>query len=160
MVRILTFLILLITLALLAAIDVGAWLAFGWTGGVAGLCGIIGFLIAYAVSVEVAIAPRDFWTHSDFGLFLKKLGYAWETGLCVTAASFLIFPVNHSALNTHEGMPIKDTPSRYSFHRGSIAPRAATIHLVLLPETLRQITLLTDNLPVTQHQRHPRQHAQ
>ena len=91
MVRILTFLILLITLALLAAIDVGAWLAFGWTGGVAGLCGIIGFLIAYEVSVEVAIAPRDFWTHSDFGLFLKKLGYAWETGLCVTATSFLIF---------------------------------------------------------------------
>ena len=60
-------------------------------GRVAGLCGIIGFLIAYAVSVEVAIAPLDFWTHSDFGLFLKKLGYAWETGLCVTTASFLIF---------------------------------------------------------------------
>lgn len=32
MVRILTFLILLITLALLAAIDVGTWLTFGWTG--------------------------------------------------------------------------------------------------------------------------------
>lgn len=91
MVRILTFLILVITLAALVVIDIGCWMAFGWMGGVAGICGIIGFLIAYAISVEMTLAPRDFWTNSEFGVFLKKLGYAWESGLCVTAAVYLIF---------------------------------------------------------------------
>ena len=39
----------------------------------------------------MAFARGDVGPQSDVGLCLKKLGEAWETGLCVTAASFLIF---------------------------------------------------------------------
>lgn len=51
--------------------------------GLAGVFGIIAFFIGYALSVEVTIAPRDFWVNSAFGIFIKKLGVANMTAFAV-----------------------------------------------------------------------------
>lgn len=89
MVGCLTFLILLANLAAIIALDVAYWFV-GWQCGLAGVFGVIGFLIGYAISVEMAIAPREFWWNSEFGVFLKKIGYAWSAAGIVTFFAYLI----------------------------------------------------------------------
>lgn len=54
---------------------------FMWTEstlyGVGGLIGIVGFYIAYAISGDMVIAPRDFWRFSSWEVFKKKMSYAF-----------------------------------------------------------------------------------
>ena len=64
------------------AIDIMFW-AESAASGLAGVFGIIAFFIGYALSVEVTIAPRDFWVNSAFGIFIKKLGVANMTAFAV-----------------------------------------------------------------------------
>lgn len=55
--------------------------------GLAGLFGIIAYFIGYALSVEMTLAPRDFWINSEFGIFIRKLGVANFVALMVWAIS-------------------------------------------------------------------------
>ena len=55
--------------------------------GLAGLFGIIAYFIGYALSVELTLAPRDFWINSEFGIFIRKLGVANFAALMVWAIS-------------------------------------------------------------------------
>lgn len=84
-----TFILLALNIVVLLAIDIGFW-AIGWQVGVAGIIGILAFFIGYALSVELAIAPRDFWWNSEFGIFIKKLGFAWSVALVVWAICYFI----------------------------------------------------------------------
>lgn len=52
--------------------------------GVGGLVGIVAFFIAYAISGDMIIAPRDFWRLSSWQVFRKKLGYAITVYVIVT----------------------------------------------------------------------------
>ena len=70
-----TFVLLVLNIIALVAIDIMFW-AESAASGLAGVFGIIAFFIGYALSVEVTIAPRDFWVNSAFGIFIKKLGVA------------------------------------------------------------------------------------
>ena len=46
--------------------------------GIGGIIGIIGFFIAYSISGDMIIAPRDYWRLSSWQVFRKKFGY----GMC------------------------------------------------------------------------------
>lgn len=52
--------------------------------GIGGLIGMIGFFIAYSISGDMIIAPRDFWRFSSWQVFKKKIGYAFGAYLVVT----------------------------------------------------------------------------
>ena len=58
-----TFVLLVLNIIALVAIDIMFW-AESAASGLAGVFGIIAFFIGYALSVEVTIAPRDFWVNS------------------------------------------------------------------------------------------------
>lgn len=57
--------------------------------GIGGIIGIIGFVIAYSISGNMILTPRDFFFESSWGIFKKKIGYAFSTYIivaCVSAA--------------------------------------------------------------------------
>lgn len=83
-----TLLIFIINLALAVAIDVAFW-GMGWTMGLAGAIAFIDFLIAYAISEDAALSPRDFFWNSEWGIFCKKLAWAWGTALVIYAIAYL-----------------------------------------------------------------------
>jgi len=83
-----TFFLLLINIMVVFAIDVACW-SIGWQLGLAGLIAIIAFVIAYAISEEAALSPRDFFWNSDWGIFCKKLQWAWGTALAVYAIAYI-----------------------------------------------------------------------
>lgn len=59
--------------------------------GIGGILGIIAYFIAYSISCDMVIAPRDFWRLSSWQVFKKKIGYAFTAYLIVTfVASGLI----------------------------------------------------------------------
>ena len=41
--------------------------------GIGGIIGMIGFVIAYSISGDMILAPRDFWFQSSWGIFKKKI---------------------------------------------------------------------------------------
>ena len=75
----LTFILLALSIIILVAVDVIVWMFAPWQAGLACILPIIGFLIAYKYSVEMSIAPRDFWANPSWEIAKKKLGYAWST---------------------------------------------------------------------------------
>ena len=52
--------------------------------GIGGIVGVIAYFIAYSISGDMIIAPRDFWKLSSWQIFKKKIGYAFSTYLIVT----------------------------------------------------------------------------
>jgi hypothetical protein len=52
--------------------------------GVGGVIGIIGFFIAYSISGDMIVAPRDYWRLSSWQVFRKKFGYGMSTYVMVT----------------------------------------------------------------------------
>lgn len=42
--------------------------------GVGGIIGIIAFFIAYSISGDMIVAPRDYWRLSNWEVFKKKFG--------------------------------------------------------------------------------------
>mgnify|MGYP007111695098 FL=1 len=61
--------------------------------GIGGIIGIIGFFIAYSISGDMIIAPRDYWRLSSWQLFRKKFGYGMCTYILVTFVSAAIMQV-------------------------------------------------------------------
>ena len=52
--------------------------------GIGGIVGIVAYFIAYAISGDMIIAPRDFCRLSSWQVFKKKMGYAFSAYLIVT----------------------------------------------------------------------------
>ena len=52
--------------------------------GIGGIIGMIAYFIAYTISVDMVIAPRDFWLQPKWGIFKKKVGYAFSAYLVTT----------------------------------------------------------------------------
>lgn len=55
--------------------------------GIGGIIGIIGYFIAYTISVDMVISPSDFWFCSSWEIFKKKTSYAITTYLIVSFLS-------------------------------------------------------------------------
>lgn len=84
-----TAFIFLCNIILIVGVDVFLW-THSATMGLLGILGIIAFFISYALSVEISIAPRDFWANSEFDIFIKKIGFANTTALMVWGSSMII----------------------------------------------------------------------
>lgn len=52
--------------------------------GIGGIVGFVAYFIAYSISGDMIIAPRDFWRLSSWQVFKKKMGYAFSAYLIVT----------------------------------------------------------------------------
>lgn len=83
-----TFFLLAINIAAVIALDVAFW-SIGWQLGLAGIVAIIAFFIAYSISEEAALSPRDFFWNSEWGIFCKKLGWAWGAALAIFALAYI-----------------------------------------------------------------------
>ena len=55
--------------------------------GVGGIIGIIAFFIAYSISGDMIVAPRDYWRLSSWEVFKKKFGYGFGAYIMTTFVS-------------------------------------------------------------------------
>ena len=81
--RVLTFLTFILALIFMVGLDIILFMENALYG-IGGIIGIVGFFIAYSISGDMIIAPRDFWRMSSWQVFWKKMGYALSTYLIVT----------------------------------------------------------------------------
>lgn len=81
--RVLSLLTMLIAIAFMIGLDVVLFMERP-IYGIAGIVGLIGYFIAYAISVHMTVSPSDFWFQSSWEIFKKKIGYAFSTYLIVT----------------------------------------------------------------------------
>ena len=83
---------------LLIILDLVLW-DTSWMFGLGGIIGIVGFFIGYAISVDMSIAPRDFWRFPKYEIFKKKIVYGnfIAVATCFIAAA-IIYGIWHVIL--------------------------------------------------------------
>ena len=81
--RVLVFLTFILAIAFMLGLDVVLWIE-NLLYGIGGIVGIVAYFIAYSISGDMIIAPRDFWRLSNWQVFKKKMGYAFSAYLIVT----------------------------------------------------------------------------
>ena len=81
--RVLVFLSFCLSIAFMLGLDVVLWMEEPLYG-IGGIVGIVAYFIAYSISGDMIIAPRDFWRLSSWQVFKKKMGYAFSAYLIVT----------------------------------------------------------------------------
>lgn len=81
--RFLTFLAFIIAMTFMVGMDIFLF-SEDVLYGAGGIIGIIGFFIAYSISGDMIIAPRDYWRLSSWQVFRKKFGYGLSTYIIVT----------------------------------------------------------------------------
>lgn len=81
--RILVFLSFVFAVAFMLGLDIILWKEDPLYG-IGGIIGVIVYFVAYAISGDMIIAPRDFWRLSSWQVFKKKMGYAFSAYLIVT----------------------------------------------------------------------------
>ena len=90
--RVLTFLTFVIAMIFMVVMDIFLF-SEDVLYGIGGIIGIIGFFIAYSISGDMIIAPRDYWRLSSWQVFRKKFGYGMSTYILVTFVSAAILQV-------------------------------------------------------------------
>ena len=90
--RFLTFLTFIIAMTFMAGMDIFLF-SEDVLYGIGGIIGIIGFFIAYSISGDMIIAPRDYWRLSSWQVFRKKFGYGMSAYILVTFVSAAILQV-------------------------------------------------------------------
>ena len=81
--RILTFLTFVIAMAAMIGMDIFLF-SEDELYGLGGIIGILGFFIAYSISGDMVIAPRDYWRLCSWEVFKKKFGYGMGAYVMVT----------------------------------------------------------------------------
>ena len=81
--RVLTFLTFVIAMAAMIGMDIFLF-SEDELYGLGGIIGILGFFIAYSISGDMVIAPRDYWRLSSWEVFRKKCGYGMGAYVLVT----------------------------------------------------------------------------
>ena len=84
--RVLTFLTFVIAMAAMVGMDIFLF-SEDVLYGIGGIIGILGFFIAYSISGDMIIAPRDYWRLSSWQVFRKKFGYGVGAYVMVTFLS-------------------------------------------------------------------------
>lgn len=82
--------VMMLSIAVIIVFDIFFW-SVSWIFGIIGIIALFAFIIAYALSEEMALSPRDFFWNSEWGVFCKKIGWAWEVTLMTYAGLFLVF---------------------------------------------------------------------
>ena len=90
--RVLTFLTFVIAMIFMVVMDIFLF-SEDVLYGIGGIIGIIGFFIAYSISGDMIVAPRDYWRLSSWQVFRKKFGYGMCTYILVTFVSAAIMQV-------------------------------------------------------------------
>ena len=83
--RVLVFLSFIFAIAFMLGLDVVLWME-NPLYGIGGIVGFVAYFIAYSISGDTIIAPRDFWRLSNWQVFKKKIGYAFSAYLIATLA--------------------------------------------------------------------------
>lgn len=86
---IVSLIVLALNIALLVGIDVVLWMLDAGFG-LGGVFSIVIWVITYAVTEEIVIAPRDFWVNSAFGIVMKKIWHAWLVTVVTGAITLLL----------------------------------------------------------------------
>ena len=86
-----TSFLFLLNYAVWIAFDIVCWYLTGSTFGWIALCGVIVFPIAWALSGEATLSPRDFFWNTDFELFSIKIKWANSTTLVSMFLFTLLF---------------------------------------------------------------------
>lgn len=81
--RLLTFLTFVIAMTFMVGMDIFLF-SENISYGIGGIIGIIGFFIAYFISGDMIIAPRDYWRQSSWEVFKKKFGYGFGAYIMTT----------------------------------------------------------------------------
>jgi hypothetical protein len=81
--RVLTFLTFVIAMAFMVGMDIFLF-SEDVLYVIGGVIGIVGFFIAYSISGDMIVAPRDYWRLSSWQVFRKKFGYGMSTYVMVT----------------------------------------------------------------------------
>ena len=81
--RVILFLSFCLSIAFMVGLDTLLWMETRMYG-IAGIIGIIAYFIAYSISGDMIIAPRDFWRLSSWQVYKKKMGYAFSAYIIVT----------------------------------------------------------------------------
>ena len=84
--RVLTFITFVIALTIMVGMDIFLF-SEDVLYGIGGVIGILGFVIAYSISGDMIIAPRDYWRLSSWQVFRKKFGYGVGAYVMVTFLS-------------------------------------------------------------------------
>lgn len=84
--RVLTFLTFVLAIAFMAAMDIFLF-SEDVLYGIGGVIGIVAFFIAYSISGDMIIAPRDYWHLSSWEVFKKKFGYGFGAYIMTTFVS-------------------------------------------------------------------------
>lgn len=92
--RVLVFLTFMIALIFMIGLDIVMFME-NPLFGIGGIIGIIGFFVAYSISGDMIVAPRDYWRLSSWEVFKKKFGYGFSAfmliGLIASAVLGAIF---------------------------------------------------------------------
>ena len=81
--RVLTFLTFVLAIAFMAAMDIFLF-SEDVLYGIGGVIGIVAVFIAYSISGDMIIAPRDYWHLSSWEVFKKKFGYGFGAYIMTT----------------------------------------------------------------------------
>ncbi len=80
---VLIFMSFVFAIAFMLGLDVVLWLESPLYG-IGGIVGFVAYFIAYSISGDMIIAPRDFWRLSSWQVYKKKMGYAFSAYLITT----------------------------------------------------------------------------
>ena len=89
---VLIFMSFVFAIAFMLGLDVVLWLERPLYG-IGGIVGFVAYFIAYSISGDMIIAPRDFWRLSSWQVFRKKFGYGMCTYILGTFVSAAIMQV-------------------------------------------------------------------
>ena len=79
-----------LSITAVCGIAVSAGIFIGWQIGVAALIAVPAFMCAYTLSDKIVVSRRDKYTHSEWGVFCKKMVWAWSTALVVYGLAYII----------------------------------------------------------------------
>lgn len=88
--KILSRFILIISLVAVITIAVLAWIYIGWQIGLAGLIAVVAFLIGFLISEKFAVSRRDRHVKSEWGVFCKRIAWAWGAAAIVYAIFYIV----------------------------------------------------------------------
>ena len=80
---VLTFLTFVLAIAFMVGMDIFLF-SEDVLFGIGGVIGTFAFFIAYSISGDMIIAPRDYWRLSNWEVFKKKFGYGCGAYIVVT----------------------------------------------------------------------------
>ena len=80
---VLTFLTFVLAIAFMVGMDIFLFSEYVLYG-IGGVIGTVAFFIAYSISGDMIIAPRDYWRLSSWEVFKKKFGYGFGAYIMTT----------------------------------------------------------------------------